>query len=288
MTSPQVPPDLKRCYQEGRLIVFVGSGTSTGITWSEGTTERRGVTWKGLVNKAAELLGFGEPDLLRVRGTDLQILEFFELAKGSHTELTNWFLREMNPPEEAIRDSESLSALANLGHCHLYYTTNFDDFLERAFDYADRPYTSVATEKDMADHLIAESKATGVRPAEIVKFHGDLNHPDRMVLSESDYEERLSFSKPEDHRLHADLLGRAVLFVGYSFSDWNVAYLFRRVQQLFDRLPESSGGHRAYITVFDPSDFEQRLFGARNFKVIGLDSRDRPGSVAAFLKELAE
>ncbi len=69
---------------------------------------------------------------------------------------------------------------------------------------------------------------------EIVKFHGDLSNPERMVLSESDYERRLKLAEVEDQRLLSDVLGRAILFfLGYSFRDWNVSYLFRIVNDQF-------------------------------------------------------
>ena len=103
---------------------------------------------------------------------------------------------------------------------------------------------------------------------DVVKFHGDWNHPDRMVLSESHYEERLGLNTPIDYRFRADILGRAALFLGYSFRDPNVAYLFRRMNDELNALPTSLAGRRAYIVVANPSHFELRLFAARNIEVI--------------------
>jgi hypothetical protein len=79
----------------------------------------------------------------------------------------------------------------------------------------------VASELDMG-----YGGATGSTKAEIVKFHGDFNHPDDMVVSERHYEERLRLRSALDLKLRSDILGRAILFVGHSFRDWNVAYLF--------------------------------------------------------------
>ena len=53
----------------------------------------------------------------------------------------------------------------------------------------------------------------------MVKFHGDFNTPDQMVLSESQYMDRMRLENPMDFKLRADILGRAVLFIGYSFRD---------------------------------------------------------------------
>jgi len=43
-----VPPSLKRLYQEGRLLVFVGAGVSTGVTWKANGALTHGVTWREL------------------------------------------------------------------------------------------------------------------------------------------------------------------------------------------------------------------------------------------------
>ena len=122
--------------------------------------------------------------------------------------------------------------------------------------------------------------------AEVVKFHGDWNHPDRMVLTESDYEERMEFKTAMDLRLWSDLLNRTILFIGYSFRDPNVAYLFRQVKERFAGLPNSTDGYRAHIVVQEPSQFERQLFQARNIQVIAIDSRDPTTQVATLLASI--
>ncbi len=109
-----------------------------------------------------------------------------------------------------------------------------------------------------------------------------------MVLSESDYEKRLSFSDVEDQRLKSDLLGRALLFLGYSFRDWNVSYLFRLVNENFGPLPKAPTGRRAYIAVADPSDFEYTLFRARNIEVLPISTATQTEDTADLLRSLAE
>jgi len=121
---------------------------------------------------------------------------------------------------------------------------------------------------------------------EVVKFHGDFEYPQYMVLSESDYEKRLTLETAMDYRLRSDLLGRVVLFLGYSFRDANVSYLFRRVNASFSKLPGSPTGRRAYITVTDPSDFEIELFRDRNIEVIAISGRDQTSDIASLLDEM--
>jgi uncharacterized protein len=272
------PPELKNLYREGRLVPFLGAGVSMSVEWTEGGQVKRGPSWRELVDQAARILGFDEPDLLRVRGTDLQILEYFRSQfQGSATRLTNWLLQHMNAPDTAIQAAPMLTELSNMHKCSLFYTTNFDDFIERAIRLQGRPCSVVAAEGDM-----------GIRSgeAEVVKFHGDLNHPDRMVLSESDYEHRLTLSTAMDYRLRSDVLGRSLLFIGYSFRDWNVAYLFRLVNAQFGELPRSIFGKRAYIVISDPSDFERNLFAARRIEVVPVGGGNRTQEIADLLREI--
>jgi hypothetical protein len=269
--------ELRSLYRDGRLLPFVGAGVSASVEWTDGARVLRGPSWEEIVNQAAAELGFEVPQLIRARGTDLQILEYFKLKFSGHTRLTNWLLKSMDPPDEAIRSSPIHSELAQMHSCSIMYTTNFDDFIERSFKLNGRPHQVVAIEEHMR---------TAADTTEIVKFHGDWNHPDRMVLTESDYERRMAFSESLDLRLWSDLLNRSVLFLGYSFRDPNVSYLFRQVKERFQRLPNTTSGRRAYIVVQDPSQFERRLFQERNIEVIPIDSKGKTEAVAAILNEI--
>jgi hypothetical protein len=106
------------------------------IHWGDSKTERRGSSWDELVDQAARMLGIEEPSLLRMRGTPLQILEYFRDKKGSFASLTNWLHLNMQPPDDRLRASAMHSALASLDHCPIIYTTNYDDLLERTMRLA--------------------------------------------------------------------------------------------------------------------------------------------------------
>jgi hypothetical protein len=273
------PADLRDRYRAKRLIPFIGAGASMSVTWKTvDDQETRGPSWSELVQQATRILGFESPDLARVRGTDLQILEYFKRKNAGQTaKLTRWLSKLMDPPESAIRASRIHYELAKLSNCELFYTTNFDDFIERAFTVHGRTFDVVAVEAHMGG-TAAE--------CEIIKFHGDLDHPDQIVLSESDYERRLSLSTAMDYRLRADLLGHVILFLGYSFRDPNVSYLFRLFTNEFWDKPGALPGDRAYIVVPDPSDFEYELFQARRIRVIPVRASRMTEDVATLLSEL--
>jgi hypothetical protein len=283
---PDWPPDLRDHYRTGRLIPFLGAGVSASVTWAANEEQKKPPTWRELVDHAARELGFSDPDLLRVRGNDLQILEYFTIVRGGSDSLVNWLVNAVNVPDEALAKSVIHEALAGCTNSQLIYTTNYDDLIERAFALHGRKAVMLAREHDFPGAFAAS--LADPTTSQIVKFHGDLSSRERMVLTESDYEERLKLETEMDLRLRSDLLGRAVLFLGYSFSDANVSYIFELIREAFEQLPGSRYGRRAFITVADPSHFERQLFERRGIDVIAVDSSRHAEDIAELLRYLRE
>lgn len=274
-----VPSELKKLYRQGRVVPFIGAGASMSFQWKRTDSEgvHRGPSWSEMVDEACRLMGYSDPELLRYRGTDLQILEFFSQKKGNFAPLTNWLVRKFDVPDEAIKLSAVHTALAALENSRIFYTTNYDDLLERSLRLANRPVKVVARERDMAasDNV------------EVVKFHGDFDNPDLMVLSEGHYYKRLRLDARLDFKLRSDLLNRVALFVGYSFRDLNVGLLFDQMNELFKTLPDSDTGKRAYIVVNNPSDFEYTLFQKRNIEILPTYGDKQTETLVEILEEIA-
>jgi hypothetical protein len=116
---------------------------------------------------------------------------------------------------------------------NLLYTTNQDNIFELAAAKYGRPYRRVVTIDDLSE------AAPGERL--LVKFHGDPDVPSSLVFGTRSYKARIEAADhPLDIKLRADLLGKRLLFLGYSFGDENVAKLLNAVQRAFSgKLPES-------------------------------------------------
>jgi uncharacterized protein YutE (UPF0331/DUF86 family) len=100
-------------------------------------------------------------------------------------------------------------------------TTNFDFLLERAYDIKHRPYYPIVDE----DQLSISNILQGTR---VLKIHGDLNHPSRLVITEEDYDTFLE-KYPLICTFIANLLiSRTPLFIGYSLEDPD----FRQIWQI--------------------------------------------------------
>lgn len=125
---------------------------------------------------------------------------------------------------------------------HVIYTTNQDNVMELCFRHFGRKFQAVTTVQDLVEAYPDECL--------YIKFHGDLSVPKSVVFTEKDYKERMTRADNFlDIRLRADLLGRSLLFLGYSFRDPDV-------QQLFGELQKIAGGHLppSYLIAYSSND----------------------------------
>ena len=157
------PDDLLRLYRQARVIPFLGAGGSMSVSWSTNDKVRRAPSWKELVAQAAYLLE-AEPELLRARGNDLQILEYFSILNDGTSKLMNWMSGQLSAATDSdILKSPIMVAMTRLDKCRLFYTTNYDDFLERALR-AEGRNNQVVTGEFNINH--------DPKLVEVIKFHG--------------------------------------------------------------------------------------------------------------------
>ena len=193
-------------------------------------------------------LGFSAPELASEMATHLGIPVTTHLADASDRFITDLgegafvdFLRS-RLVRSSFDDAKGVSHLLLLGlACGVLYTTNQDNLFELCAEKYGRPYSRVVTLGDLSD----------AQPGEplLIKFHGDLDEPASLVFTTTSYERRIADrDNPLDIRLRSDLLGKRLLFVGYSFQDENVKKLFEEIRNVFaDHLPTSEP-----FTVPDP------------------------------------
>jgi len=247
------------------------------LSWNLPGGPVTGPSWREMVAEACHQLGYEDAELLRMRGSDLQILEYFAIKRGNFAPLTNWLVRRLDAKNSDLAASRLHTALAALDNCRVFYTTNYDDFLERSIEIRGRKAKAITSERDVSftDHLV-----------QVVKFHGDFNAPDKMVFSENHYYQRMKLDSPLDLKFRSDLLNRAALFVGYSFTDLNIGLLFEQMNSALSTLPDSFTGKRAYIIAHNPSDFEYSLFDKRNITLIPTSGDDRTKATAEVLEDM--
>jgi hypothetical protein len=125
---------------------------------------------------------------------------------------------------------------------NLVYTANQDNIFELIAAKYGRPYRRIVTIGDLSEAVPGERL--------LIKFHGETDVPSSLVFSARSYRARMETQDhPLDIRLRSDLLGKRLLFLGYSFSDENIAKLLDTVRRAFDgKLPPS------YLVAFEYSE----------------------------------
>ncbi len=119
----------------------------------------------------------------------------------------------------------------------IYITTNYDNFMVKALEKNNKKVEMDFTRWNRFSEHIGEQSVfdTKYQPdAEhplVFHLHGCCEHPQSMVLTESDYLDFLvNLSRDKDFLPPAiveALVGSSLLFVGYSLNDWTLRVLFR-------------------------------------------------------------
>jgi hypothetical protein len=273
-----IPEELVELARDRRIIPFVGAGFSDSLglpSWD--------AMLRGLCDKVEGSLPFDE--LQKATGNDyLQMAEYLFLKADKRIgPLRRHIDRALVPNAPALGSGPHVELL-NLGSQQIY-TTNYDDLIETTYRSLGLPVDVVVLPKDIA---LANPKRT-----QVVKYHGDLDHEESLVLTESAYYRRLDFDSPMDLKFRSDLLGKSVLFMGYSFRDINIRIIWFKLMDMMRDIPE--GDRRpSYIVRLNENPALEELYAAVGIRTIVLspgmpvdDPADRSALLGKFLLDLS-
>ncbi len=140
----------------------------------------------------------------------------------------------------------------------LVCTTNFDFLLEKEYELIDRPCTPLIDE----DQLSINIGNTGVA---LLKLHGDLHHPARLIATETDYDLFLNKFPLLATFLANLLITRSAVLIGYSLDDPDLRLLWQIVGDRLGRFRRN-----AYVLTVGASQTDISRFERRGIKVINL------------------
>lgn len=140
-------------------------------------------------------------------------------------------------------------------------TTNFDFLIEKAYEIKSEYYRPVISEEQLS---IAKSREEVI----LVKLHGDLHHPDRLVATEDDYDNFIEKNPVLATYLGNLLITRTPLFIGYSLDDPD----FRQIWQV---IGERLGKMRrpAYVLTVGIDALQEKRYERRGVKVVNFPGK---------------
>lgn len=150
-------------------------------------------------------------------------------------------------------------------------TTNFDFLLERQYERGPQFVYTVVDEEQLS---INGSPAGTL----LLKIHGDLRHPSRLVVTEEDYDAFLNKYPLIATYLANLLITKTAVFIGYSLDDPDFRQIWNIVSS---RLGKTR--RMAYTVAVDASASEIARYERRGVKVVNL-----PGPKSRYGDTLAE
>ena len=157
-------------------------------------------------------------------------------------------------------------------------TTNIEFLLEQGYALIPRPCRPIVNENQL-------SISNNEKEVRLLKLHGDLHHPDKLVVTEEDYDNYFNKNPMLATYMANLLITRTPLFVGYSLDDSD----FRQIWQLIkDRLGNLR--RQAYVLKVDCSPYERARFERRGVKVINIKGAisDYPQILTDVFQELRD
>ena len=193
---------------DGNAAVFAGAGLSipAGL-----------VDWKGLLKGIAREIG------LDVRKEDdlISLAQYHVNSRRGRHRINQQLLDEFGKRASLTDNHRLLTALP----IRTYWTTNYDTLIEDALAQAGkladvkRTVASLARNEHRAD-------------ATVYKMHGDVSIAEDAVITKDDYESYDEKRSLFSVALQGELVAKTFLFIGFGFSDPNLAYILARIRRL--------------------------------------------------------
>ena len=268
--------ELAKLIADKKVMLFIGAGISASLQFP---------SWEKLINELAKELGY-EPELFKSYGDYMMLAEYakINMKEQLYDKLSDTFTIT-NEIQKDLHDSELYKKIAKLDF-PVIYTTNYDSLVEMYYSKHDLKYTLV---KNISDMKEVESGKT-----RIMKFHGDINEEKTIVLSESQYFERMNFQSFMDIQLQADMLHYHILFLGYSLSDINIKLLWYLARKRWgnNNSPVEYNNKQeeiqnAYIYSATPNYIQKEVFASNGIITYFGNEEDKGKGTIQFLDKLS-
>lgn len=248
MTFYERIEDLSLALKREKLVIFVGAGVSknSGLP-----------TWGQLVQAFARQIGYPMEGRLATEEY-IRIPQYYYCMDESPGHSAYYSLIQSMIPEN-IRPNPLNRLIITLRPKHIV-TTNFDTLM----DQVAYGYQVIREDRDLL---------TGISPHYLVKLHGDIRQPKKLVFKEDDY---LHYS--ETHRLMETflkslLIDHVFLFVGYSLNDYNLKTFVSWIDYIAEEMQVKREMHRNYFlssSLHAGKEYLRKYYEGKGLEVIDL------------------
>lgn len=135
-----------------------------------------------------------------------------------------------------------------------YWTTNYDKLIEKSLTEA-KKHPHVIVFPTQISLLKQDSKA------KVYKIHGDIDHPNSIIITRDDYDTYFNKNPLFINILKTDLLSKTFVFLGFSFNDTNFRHI---ISQLKDLLGDHTKIH--YWVELAPEKGDQETEESYNYR----------------------
>lgn len=158
-----------------------------------------------------------------------------------------------------IHPDEAHKSFAKLPF-QLIATTNFDYLLEESYLQSGNKFCRTIIDEEQLPIINNNPKHLN-----LLKIHGDLSHPSRLVATEEDYDSFISNFPMLATFITNLFISKTVLFIGYSVDDNDIRQLFQMIKNRLGKLKR-----KAYTIRINSSIQEINRFSRRGINVINI------------------
>jgi len=183
--------------------------------------------------------------------------QFVRIKAGSRNNLIALVRKELSKKPTSTKWHK---ILANIPHIKTIITTNYDRLFELAY-------------KDEIQTIIHQTDvAYRDQKTELFKVHGDINHPDTMIITKSDYADFFRKNNQENliwTSIKERISNKAVVFIGYDLEDDNISNILKEIY-------EALGANRKEIFLIAPAFKQYKIL---HLSQLGIQYLDFKGEV---------
>lgn len=242
---PWIPQPLLNDFVKNRVVPFVGAGFSKNADIPKDFSMP---DWNELGKLAA-----AEIKDYEYENNPIDALSYYE-SLYKRPKLIEFLIRVLN--DRRIKPGDTYEEFCKL-FTGTICTTNYDFLLEEEMNLLNRPFSTIVTEDRLTINAPDENR--------ILKLHGDFNHPDKMVITEEDYDLYLERNPVFATYVSNLFINNTMFLIGYSLEDAD----FRGIWQIINN---RLGGmtQPVYCVLVGASEALKERYRRRKISVIDL------------------